>query len=162
VYCPKEKLLYELIQADMQNTHQGLHFVLLSRNVRWDGVKLGYSTIDLKISQFEGTKAITDLAAYPIKYYTSPEELKQRLRSRGEKFLSLRGIHHKAYQGIGIQHKQLYGLYNSNDPRNVSDPNQFPSDSKADLPTCSSTNELLLTPKRFTTNTQMKSPLLIF
>jgi len=140
----------------------GSEFVLFARNIRWDGVKLGYSATDLKISPFEGTKAITDLAAYPIEYYPSPEALKQSLRSRGEKFLSLRGIHHKAYQGVGIQHKNFYGLYNANDPRNVSDPKQFPSDSKADVPTCSSTNELSLTPKRFTTNTQMTSPLLIF
>jgi hypothetical protein len=135
VYRPKEKLLYELIQAGMQKTQQGLELVLFSRNIRWDGGKLGYSATDLKISQFEGTKAITDLAAYPIEYYPSPEELKQSLKSRGEKFLSLRGIHHKAYQGVGIQHRELYGLYNFNDSRNVSDPKQFPSDSKADVPT---------------------------
>lgn len=161
MYRPKEQLLYELIRAYRQESPHGLEFVIFSRNIRFDGEKLGYSATEVKISEFEGTKAVRDLIVYPIEYHPSPEELKQCLKTRGEKFLSLRGIHHKAYRGQGIQHKELFGVYHFSDPRHVSDPKRVLFDSKVDVvPTNSSTNVLSLTPKRFMTIIQMKDPFL--
>ena len=123
VYCPKEQLLYKLVRSYIHKEFMNLgpsKFVLIGRCVRWDGEKFGYSTAQIFIFEFEGTKAITDLIAYPIGYHPSPEDLKQSFKTRGEKFFSLRGIHHKAYRGEGIQHKKYLGMWDFSDPRNVS------------------------------------------
>ena len=51
------------------------------------------------IPMFRGTRKIATLDAYPIKYHASPDQLRKQLITRGQKWLSLRGIHHRQYKG---------------------------------------------------------------
>lgn len=51
------------------------------------------------IPLFKGTRKIASLDAYPIEYHANPEQLKRSLITRGQKWLALRGIHHKQYKG---------------------------------------------------------------
>ncbi|KAI0649735.1 P-loop containing nucleoside triphosphate hydrolase protein [Trametes meyenii] len=51
------------------------------------------------IEPFTGTRKIDTLAAYPLKYNSDPEGLRELLLARGRKWASLKGIHHVHYKG---------------------------------------------------------------
>ncbi|KAI0357755.1 P-loop containing nucleoside triphosphate hydrolase protein [Trametes cingulata] len=51
------------------------------------------------IEPFPGTRKINTLPAYPLKYSSDPQAVRDMLLERGRKWLSLKGIHHVHYQG---------------------------------------------------------------
>lgn len=55
-----------------------------------------------KVWEWEGTKSITKLSAYPLEYHPNLRKLKQELMARGKLFESLSGYHYKDYSGIAI------------------------------------------------------------
>ncbi|KAI0672123.1 P-loop containing nucleoside triphosphate hydrolase protein [Trametes maxima] len=68
------------------------------------GVGIGGKTFGLVesviyIEPFTGTRKIDNLAAYPLRYSSDPEGLRELLLERGRKWASLKGIHHVHYKG---------------------------------------------------------------
>ena len=61
----------------------------------------------IDVPGFVGAKKISSLGVYPIKYYAGPgglEGLKERLVTRGKKWLSLSGsVYHRAYKGLAYK-----------------------------------------------------------
>lgn len=55
----------------------------------------------LHLPFFKGTVKISSLDAYPIQYHPAEDELRETLTARGRKWLSLTGIHHMQYKGLG-------------------------------------------------------------
>ena len=80
----------------------GRFYGLNCKHVDWDGEAFGYGTTDLKLRDFDGTKAITDLSAIPMTYLPNKEIVKEALIARGREFERLSGYHYKAYEGIAV------------------------------------------------------------
>lgn len=60
----------------------------------------GYSIISTTIHNFAGSRKITSLAAFPLKFHPEAEELTARLVERGKKWASLKDCHHMRYDGV--------------------------------------------------------------
>lgn len=60
---------------------------------------------NLEIPKFNGAMKITSLPSYPLRFYPGVEELTSRLVSRGKKWCTLQGVHHKYYDGTGFHFK---------------------------------------------------------
>jgi hypothetical protein len=111
---PKYDSLFELKAAKYEkNILESEHFELKLSWVTWNGDKFCYGSIELELENFQGTKEISKLSAYPLEYHSSPDDLKNRLISRGKRFVELKGIHHKAYIGPGdiYEHVVKEGRY---------------------------------------------------
>lgn len=66
----------------------------------------------LLVKSFRGTVKIESLDAYPIRFHPDAPKLCEMIRERGKKWVSLNGVHHKQFNGIGAlkhgqQHKTL-------------------------------------------------------
>lgn len=83
-------------------TRCGNAYQLACQIVDWDGENFGLGNETINIMEFEGTKKITKLSAFPLQYHPSLEDIKVELIQRGKAFEALRGYHYKLYQGIAI------------------------------------------------------------
>ena len=59
-----------------------------------------------EISEFRGTRKITSLGTYPLKYHKNEAELREELIERGKKFVSLGGVHYKSHIGMAYYKKK--------------------------------------------------------
>jgi len=74
-------------------------FVLSVKYIDWDGIKFGFDSKELTIAPFHGTMRIVDLGVYPSIYHPSESRIATALKSRGQVFYDLKGVHYKAYAG---------------------------------------------------------------
>jgi hypothetical protein len=74
-------------------------FSLNLQFIDWNGYMFGFSSTQVEINTFTGTKPITSLTHYPLKYHENLEGITSKLRERGRKFQDLRGCHYKYYNG---------------------------------------------------------------
>jgi hypothetical protein len=68
--------------------------------VDYDGKIFGLHKKSLSVAHFCGTKKITQLEAYPLRFHEDPETLCGRLISRGRMFEAYKGTHFVAYNGV--------------------------------------------------------------
>jgi len=61
---------------------------------------VGKTQTSFLINWFRGTVDIRTLDAYPIQFHPEAEKLKGRMLERGRKWMGLRGVHHKQFDGI--------------------------------------------------------------
>ena len=59
-----------------------------------------------EISEFRGTRKITSLGTYPLKYHKNEAELREELIERGKKFVSLGGVNYKSHAGMAYYKKK--------------------------------------------------------
>ncbi|RSL74029.1 hypothetical protein CEP53_000589 [Fusarium sp. AF-6] len=90
---------YSFIAIDYQYNHKEKHSIIVFKYIDWDGKRFGYQTTRLKVPEFSGTRQLSELGTYPASLIPSREETRSRLISRGKKFHSLQGVHHRAYSG---------------------------------------------------------------
>ena len=82
-------------------------FWLTCKYVDWDGAKFGSNKINLSISVYTGTRAITSLRVYPIEFHPEGEAIRARLIERGAKAETLAGPNYRAYQGVAWRQGQF-------------------------------------------------------
>ena len=82
-------------------------FWLTCKHVDWDGAKFGMSKINLSISIFAGTRAITALRVYPLEFHPEGEAVRMRLVERGAQAEALAGPNYRAYQGVAWRKGQF-------------------------------------------------------
>ncbi|KAB2101745.1 hypothetical protein AG0111_0g9661 [Alternaria gaisen] len=82
-------------------------FWLTCKYVDWDGAKFGSNKINLSISVYTGTRAITSLRVYPIEFHPEGETIRARLIERGAKAETLAGPNYRAYQGVAWRQGQF-------------------------------------------------------
>ena len=70
--------------------------------IDWDGEAFGLGGENFPVYEWEGTKKITKLNAYPLEYHPNLSKVKEELLARGKVFAELSGYHYKNYQGIAI------------------------------------------------------------
>lgn len=72
----------------------------------FDGKDFGLASTALGIHKFRGTKRIDKLETFPLKYHPNEKEVRCELIDCGVKFLALRGMHHRQYEGVAFVMKQ--------------------------------------------------------
>lgn len=88
--------------GNYQQTRCGNFYGLSCQRVDWDGENFGFGGALFRVWEWEGTKKITKLSAYPIEYHANLNKVKEELVARGKAFEALSGYHYKSYQGIAI------------------------------------------------------------
>ena len=99
----KERL-YEL-QSTIRCTDQkrGMDYLRIqARGIDWDGQKFGSAWDYLSDYEFEGTRPIISLAAFPFDFHPQREKLSQQLTARGKLFEKYAGYHYQSYKGIAL------------------------------------------------------------
>jgi hypothetical protein len=81
-------------------------FYIEGRYIDFDGKMFGEANIKRSIPKFRGTKRIDSLEAYPLRFHMQPEVIRKELIKRGRMFCSLRGVHHRQYDGIAFYVKE--------------------------------------------------------
>ena len=76
------------------------YWALQGRYLDYDGKKFGEVSRALLIPEFRGAKIITTLETFPLKYHCEVAEVRSDLIARGNKFMSLQGVHHRSYNGL--------------------------------------------------------------
>ncbi|KAI1740251.1 P-loop containing nucleoside triphosphate hydrolase protein [Xylaria scruposa] len=92
-------------------TQHGDYWELSCNYVNWDGEKFVWNNHRLRVERFPGTLAITDLEVYPLKYHRQEGELKEKLKQRGEKFVSLAGYYHVGYNGLAVHVGEMASIF---------------------------------------------------
>lgn len=72
----------------------------------YNGRKFIYTSTDVSVQEFHGVRRISSLPCYPLKYHTDEEGIRKTLIERGDKFLSLCGVHYKSYSGMAYYRKK--------------------------------------------------------
>lgn len=76
----------------------------------YDGVNFGMGEIQTEIPAFRGVKKIASLPCFPLKYHPHKERIVQFLISRGQKFVSLAGMHYKFAEGWAFVKRCNFGV----------------------------------------------------
>jgi hypothetical protein len=90
----------------VESPGQGISFLISGYHVNCDGKRFGFEFFNVSLKSFTGTKPITDLKAYPLRFHVSAPKLQERLIQRGRHFEDLRGCHYKRYNELGQKPNQ--------------------------------------------------------
>ena len=102
----KEPQAVRFCQSKPMDDSRPVHsFTLDCRYIDYNGYFEGEASIELQIQPFSGVRKIQDLNVFPLSYHPQQATLRDCLKKRGEKFLTLRGSHHRFYRGLGIPAK---------------------------------------------------------
>ncbi|EFX04446.1 aaa family ATPase [Grosmannia clavigera kw1407] len=72
----------------------------------YDGKRFGFGSMADEIGEFRGARKITSLPVYPLQYHKNEKELRERLITRGKKFVALSGVQYKSYEGMAYYKKK--------------------------------------------------------
>ncbi|KAL8657545.1 MAG: hypothetical protein Q9226_001805 [Calogaya cf. arnoldii] len=98
----KENRALRLRNGSYISTQCGPALSLECEYVDWDGEHFGLGRSHKLIHEFVGTKPISKLTAFPLKYHENLAEVKKELFERGRIFETLSGYHYKHYQGVAV------------------------------------------------------------
>ena len=106
IYSPVLESLFRLKAS--QTTEK--EFKIVMESISSDGERLGYETISGSIPAMSGTVHIRTLPIYPLEYNVDPEAIKAACRTRGQKFVDLRGTHHRMLRRSGKSTLDIPGM----------------------------------------------------
>ena len=102
IFPPNEILLapkYDLLHQMQALIHQKSEYAQRENRTRYFGVQghivthdgewLGYAGLSFEIDEFLGSRKITDLSVFPLKYDPKSGTVRQELIARGKKYLSI-------------------------------------------------------------------------
>lgn len=98
IYSKKDNLerVVRLKRTSMEIDYWGLTV----EEIQYNGTDYGRHRITLRIWRYDGYKPLTHLNAYPLQYHDDKDTVTNSLISRGKKFISLRNVHHRYYEGL--------------------------------------------------------------
>lgn len=119
--------VFKVESADRQATMmKGEYYFVDGKYFEYDGKKFGYGMIGEEIAEFSGARKITSLDCYPLRYYKNDDQLREELIARGKKFVSLCGVHYKAYTGMAyMKRRKAIIKFNIQNSRVMVDPAIF-------------------------------------
>ncbi|EEU39866.1 uncharacterized protein NECHADRAFT_39197 [Fusarium vanettenii 77-13-4] len=89
-----------LLHAEYQKTDCGIIYNLSCRYVDTDGERFGYRNMDIVIQPFGNLKPILELDVVPARLQPNIEAIREQLIERGQRFVALKGVHHRSYTGV--------------------------------------------------------------
>lgn len=84
-------------------------FAVGANFIDYDGATFVYRTQDLLVPYFEGTRRITDLSVFPLRYHDNEATIRESLIARGRLWESYKGFHYLQYDGIGTGQSEFHG-----------------------------------------------------
>lgn len=84
-------------------------YSLICTMVDWDGNSFGRRSMSFSISQFDGSKGITELFVYPLKFCKDIAAVEERFLKRGRRFEELATITY-AYYGMARRRQQFMDI----------------------------------------------------
>jgi hypothetical protein len=81
-------------------------FQLNCHYLTYDGICFGEAPVTTEIQEFQGVMKITSLGVYPLEYHAEKQKVVEELTKRGQKFMSLHGIHYRMYKGQAFYKKK--------------------------------------------------------
>jgi hypothetical protein len=73
---------------------------LQAEDIQYNGTDYGRCKVDLYIYGYRGYKPLEELQSCPLQYMQRKDAITASLITRGRKFLGLRGVHHRHYEGL--------------------------------------------------------------
>ncbi|KAI9699023.1 MAG: hypothetical protein M1836_003212 [Candelina mexicana] len=118
VYTEKDgqPCCYMIAKCDVSRNFFGKSWHLTCIGTNYDGSKFGKTSEVLKIPQFEGTRDITSLNVFPLRFHSQESQVKARLLERGNRFFAMRGCQHMSYKGMAhVVTNRMKSGYDSDD-----------------------------------------------
>jgi len=91
---------YKLTRGSYGENRCSRFYALNCQYVDFDGENFGYGSETVAIGAFSGTRAITKMDAFPLKYHPDHENVATGLIAQGKLFESYKGHHFKHYDGV--------------------------------------------------------------
>ena len=92
--------LQSIYEAEEDDDDEILAWDLRVNNTVYIGEKVGAAQFSAQIKRYSGCKPICELPIFPLHFHYNKEKLRCDLLKRGQKYLSLGGIHHCFYDGV--------------------------------------------------------------
>ncbi|KAF2861649.1 P-loop containing nucleoside triphosphate hydrolase protein [Piedraia hortae CBS 480.64] len=93
----------KVLQARRCQNMEGYFYRVEGTCQDYDGKAFGEQEMVLLVEQFVGTKEITSLSAYPLKYNQNQARLRKDMIERGQRFVELEGMRYKVFDGIAYR-----------------------------------------------------------
>ncbi|KAI0593797.1 hypothetical protein F4775DRAFT_596863 [Biscogniauxia sp. FL1348] len=77
-------------------------WIVTAKALSHNGTHFGYVHKQLNVLAFEGIKEVNTLSSYPFQFHIDQTTVRKSLISRGQKYCSLVGVQHCAYDGEAI------------------------------------------------------------
>lgn len=90
------RIEYATRESSLMN---GIWYSVEGRYLEYDGKAFGMGSMHADVPSFKGSRKISSLSCYPIKYHRNVEELKAKLIERGKKFVALKGMNYRFHKG---------------------------------------------------------------
>lgn len=85
---------------------KGEWYSIEGRYLEYDGKNFGLGDFESTVEAFKGSRKITSLAVYPLKYHKDPEGIKTQLIERGKRFVTMTGQNYRNCKGLAFQKKR--------------------------------------------------------
>ena len=85
---------------------KGSWYCVEGKYLEYDGKSYGMGSFDADVEEFKGPRAITSLNTYPIQYHADPDGIRQKLITRGQKFVTLEGMNYRFHKGMAFAKKK--------------------------------------------------------
>lgn len=85
---------------------KGEWYAIEGRYLEYDGKNYGLGEFDSTVEAFKGSRKITSLATYPLKYHKDPEAVKLQMIERGKEFVTMTGQNYRNFKGLAFQKKK--------------------------------------------------------
>ncbi|KAE9986895.1 hypothetical protein EG328_004337 [Venturia inaequalis] len=85
---------------------KGEWYAIEGRYLEYDGKNFGLGEFEVNIEDFKGSRKITSLSAYPLKYHKDEEGITKQLTERGKHFIQLTGQNFRCHKGLAFQKKR--------------------------------------------------------
>ncbi|OAX79786.1 hypothetical protein ACJ72_05891 [Emergomyces africanus] len=104
---PDEPRAFKIEYASKESSFmKGQWYEIEGRYLEYDGKSFGLGTMSVEVESFKGSRKISSLACYPLKYHRDPEGLKAKLVERGKKFVALQGVNYRFHKGMAFYKKR--------------------------------------------------------
>lgn len=104
---------------------RGEWYCIEGKYMEYDGKAWGYGDFEVDIEAFKGPRKIQSLASYPLKYHSSPDNVKKQIITRGQRFVAMGAQEYKFHKGLAFMKKKKQVLKININGRVMIDPATF-------------------------------------
>jgi hypothetical protein len=98
---------FKVDRATKENSFiKGEWYCIEGRYLEYDGKNFGLGEFEVNVEAFKGSRKITSLATYPLKYHKDPEGITKQLINRGKQFVTMTGQNYRFMKGLAFQKKR--------------------------------------------------------
>ncbi|QDS71139.1 hypothetical protein FKW77_009891 [Venturia effusa] len=85
---------------------KGEWYAIEGRYLEYDGKNFGLGEFEVSIEEFQGSRKITSLSTFPLKYHKDEEGITKQLVERGKHFIQLTGQNYRFHKGLAFEKRR--------------------------------------------------------